>query len=177
MRRKKMIDSELVGTIIENVEAADNEALVGSTSLAILQSIYFWNREYSGAFVGATLEMKHLDDMDAVLMAGTAVGELSDVMHEYNRGLQRNPKYAIDSEEKLQHEKIESGIADLVIAAIRMAQKNEIDLGRAISERIAFHTGVNMGEAIKQIITKLMQEARDQREDWDKENETDVERI
>jgi hypothetical protein len=163
--------TDIFDEAIKEAENAELHDILGSTALAVVQNINFWSIAYSDKFIQSSSSLKHLYSMDAVLQASEAVGVLSVVMQEYNKGLLTTPKYAIDSEGQILHEKITYGIATLVIAAIRLAQENEIDLGRAISEEIEVQTGIDMNDALKEAVLHLIQEMMKNKEK--EQDETD----
>ena len=150
--------SNVYTEFLKQAEEADKHDILGSVSLALLQQINFWNIKYTDQFVQSSGITRHMYAMDAIMQVNSAIGILSDVMQDANMDGSPEPKYAIQSSQELIQEKIESSVATLVIAAIRIAQEYEIDLGNAVSKEIEVLTGADMGDTLKQAIIKIMVE-------------------
>lgn len=145
---------------VEMTEGEDIGA-VESTTLAILQDIAFWNHRYTMSFVMSEEQLPHLQSMDAALFAGQGLGMINEALQSMNKGLPPEAAHAIESEVELEHEKIASGSAILVIAALRLAQENGFSLSKAVTDEIKAQTGVDMSHSIRSYIIDAMKALRE----------------
>ncbi|MHA2068955.1 MAG: hypothetical protein ACXABY_31725 [Candidatus Thorarchaeota archaeon] len=134
---------------------------VGSTTLAILQDIAFWNHKYTMSFVMSEEHMPYLPTMDAALFAGQGLGMINEALQSMNKGLPPEAAHAIESEVELEHEKIARGSAILVIAALRLAQENGFSLSKAVADEIKVQTGIDMRQSIRSYVIDAMKSLKE----------------